>query len=82
MLDLAASEDRVQVVSRLAGSLISDGHSAKEAIEERHSILLQMWENLKSSMAARKTALARAVEIHTFNRDAAETKSRIQVSLI
>ena len=77
--ELAASEDRVQHVAKLATTRISEGHSAKEAIEERRTVLLQLWENVKVASGQRKASLARARELHTFNRDAAETKSRVQV---
>ena len=69
----------MQHVAKLATTRISEGHSAKEAIEERRTVLLQLWENVKVASGQRKASLARARELHTFNRDAAETKSRVQV---
>ena len=69
----------MQHVAKLASTRISEGHSAKEAIEERRTVLLQLWENVKVASGQRKASLARARELHTFNRDAAETKSRVQV---
>ena len=72
----------MQRVAKLASTRISEGHSAKEAIEERRAVLLQLWENVKVSSGQRKASLARARELHTFNRDADETKSRVQVQYI
>ena len=71
----------MQRVAKLASTRISEGHSANEAIEERRAVLLQLWENVKVSASQRKASLARARELHTFNRDADETKSRIQVRI-
>ena len=79
--ELTASEDRVQHVAKLATTRITEGHSAKEAIEERRAVLLQLWENVKVASGQRKANLARARELHTFNRDADETKSRVQVHM-
>ena len=39
----------------------------------------QLWSDLKELMDARTQALAGAKEIHTFDRDAADTKERVQV---
>ncbi len=39
----------------------------------------QLWEDLKDLADARSLALAAAKEIHTFDRDAADAKERVQV---
>lgn len=39
----------------------------------------QLWIDLKDLAEARRQALAGAKEIHTFDRDALDTKERIQV---
>ena len=39
----------------------------------------ELWSDLKELMDARIQALAGAKEIHTFDRDAADTKERVQV---
>ena len=39
----------------------------------------ELWSDLKELMDARTQALAGAREIHTFDRDAADTKERVQV---
>lgn len=40
----------------------------------------QLWSDLKELADARTQALASAKEIHTFDRDAADCKERIQVN--
>ena len=42
----------------------------------------QLWIDLKDLAEARRQALAGAKEIHTFDRDALDTKERIQVATI
>ena len=39
----------------------------------------QLWVDLKDLAEARRQALAGAKEIHTFDRDALDTKERVQV---
>ena len=78
-LTSSASEDRVQNVVKLADSLIAEQHSSKEAIQERRTVLLQQWDIVKEAAVERKASLEKAKELHAFVRDAAETKSRIQV---
>ena len=48
-------------------------------IAERKEIINQLWIDLKDLAEARTQALAGAKEIHTFDRDALDTKERIQV---
>lgn len=50
-----------------------------EEISERKEIVNQLWIDLKDLAEARTQALAGAKEIHTFDRDALDTKERIQV---
>ena len=48
-------------------------------IAERKDVINQLWIDLKDLAEARTQALAGAREIHTFDRDALDTKERIQV---
>ena len=48
-------------------------------IAERKDVINQLWVDLKDLAEARTQALAGAKEIHTFDRDALDTKERIQV---
>lgn len=48
-------------------------------IAERKYVINQLWIDLKDLAEARTQALAGAKEIHTFDRDALDTKERIQV---
>ena len=48
-------------------------------IAERKDVINQLWIDLKDLAEARTQALAGAKEIHTFDRDALDTKERIQV---
>ena len=48
-------------------------------IAERKEIVNQLWIDLKDLADARTQALAGAKEIHTFDRDALDTKERVQV---
>ena len=48
-------------------------------IAERKDVINQLWIDLKDLADARTQALAGAKEIHTFDRDALDTKERIQV---
>ena len=48
-------------------------------ITERKDVINQLWIDLKDLADARTQALAGAKEIHTFDRDALDTKERIQV---
>ena len=41
----------------------------------------QLWSDLKDLADARSIALAGAKEIHTFDRDAADAKERVQVCM-
>ena len=49
-------------------------------IAERKDVINQLWVDLKDLAEARRQALAGAKEIHTFDRDALDTKERIQVT--
>ena len=51
-------------------------------ITERKEIINQLWTDLKDLADARSLALAGAKEIHTFDRDAADTRERIQVRIV
>jgi hypothetical protein len=44
-------------------------------------VINQLWIDLKDLAEARTQALAGAKEIHTFDRDALDTKERIQVNI-
>ena len=48
-------------------------------IAERKDVINQLWIDLKDLAEARTQALSGAKEIHTFDRDALDTKERIQV---
>lgn len=53
-----------------------------EAITDRKVVINQLWTDLKDLTDARSLALAGAKEIHTFNRDAADAKERVQVCTV
>ena len=53
-----------------------------EAITDRKVVINQLWTDLKDLTDARSLALAGAREIHTFNRDAADAKERVQVCTV
>ena len=46
---------------------------------EHEAAIKELWEELKEMTDARSMALAGAKEIHMFNKDAADTRSLIQV---
>ena len=48
-------------------------------IRERKSAISQLWTSLRETINMRSMAFAVAKEIHTFDRDAVDTKERIQV---
>ncbi len=48
-------------------------------IKQRRDAINQLWSDLRELTDARTQALASAKEIHTFDRDAADCKERIQV---
>ena len=50
-------------------------------IAERKEVVNQLWIDLKELADARTQALAGAKEIHTFDRDALDTKERVQVMM-
>eukprot|EP00051_Salpingoeca_urceolata_P021153 m.326944 g.326944 ORF g.326944 m.326944 type:complete len:2477 (-) comp19745_c14_seq3:188-7618(-) len=74
--DLAANESRVQGVNELANLFVTQGHSDAAVIEEKRDSLNTRWGSLQTMAEARRAALARAHEIHKFNRDVDETKTR------
>lgn len=51
-------------------------------IQENKDNVNQLWSDLKDLADARSLALAAAKEIHTFDRDAADAKERVQVHKI
>ena len=53
-----------------------------QIIEERKSAISQLWTSLRETIDMRSMALAVAKEIHTFDRDAVDTRERIQVRII
>ena len=51
-------------------------------IQENKEQVNQLWSDLKDLADARSLALAGAKEIHTFDRDAADAKERVQVKTL
>ena len=52
-----------------------------QIIEECKSAVSQLWTSLRETIDMRSMALAVAKEIHTFDRDAVDTRERIQVCM-
>ena len=50
-----------------------------QIIEEHKNATSQLWTSLKHTINMHSMGLAVAKEIHTFDRDAADTKERVQV---
>ena len=48
-------------------------------IEKRKREISELWSSLRESIDLRSLSLAVAREIHTFDRDATDTKERVQV---
>ena len=57
--------------------IIGHVHAESVEIKERAEVINQLWSDLKELADARSLALAGAREIHTFDRDAADTKERV-----
>ena len=55
--------------------------SETSLIVEHEGAIKELWEELKEMMDGRSMALAGAKEIHIFNKEAADTRSLIQVRL-
>ena len=53
-----------------------------DEIKEESEHLNSLWMDLKQKTNARSLALAGAKEVHTFDRDAADTRERIQVFVL
>ena len=65
-----------------ASGIVSLYYAESREITERKDVINQLWVDLKDLAEARRQALAGAKEIHTFDRDALDTKERIQVHFI
>ena len=57
--------------------IIGHVHAESVEIKECAEVINQLWSDLKELADARSLALAGAREIHTFDRDAADTKKRV-----
>jgi spectrin beta len=73
-----ASEERVTHVCRMADTLIEANHTDSKKIEGRRRAISQLWVSLRNTIDLRSMALAVAREIHTFDRDSADVKERVQ----
>lgn len=65
---------------RCSSVTVSISTAAESAqIQQSKDTIDQLWSDLKGLADARSLALAAAKEIHTFDRDAADAKERVQV---
>ncbi|XP_074621265.1 spectrin alpha chain, non-erythrocytic 1-like [Acropora palmata] len=77
MKDLQANESRVTYVNDLAHQLGDEGHPDIELITAKQTEVNEAWERLKMLAITRQKRLAGAQQIHSFYRDADETKNWI-----
>ncbi|XP_048586984.1 spectrin alpha chain, non-erythrocytic 1 isoform X2 [Nematostella vectensis] len=75
--DLQANESRVTYINDLADQLAEEGHPDMELISMKQQEVNEAWERLKRLAVMRKERLESAHEIHSFYRDADETKNWI-----
>ena len=57
-------------------------HVDSRVIEKRKADISELWSSLRETINLRSLSLAVTREIHTFDRDATDTKERVQVHCI
>ncbi|CAH3114647.1 unnamed protein product [Porites lobata] len=77
MKDIQANESRVTYINDLAHQLGDEGHPDIELISTKQTEVNEAWERLKMLALKRQKRLAGAQQIHSFYRDADETKNWI-----
>lgn len=75
--DIQANESRVTYINELAHQLGDEGHPDIELISTKQAEVNEAWERLKMLALKRQKRLAGAQQIHSFYRDADETKNWI-----
>jgi len=78
--DLNRSKDRVSLLNAMSQELLTADHSASVEINKQLRLTNMQWETLQNKTFTRDKILAAAKEIHVFNRDASEAKTRILVN--
>ncbi|XP_065157650.1 spectrin beta chain isoform X3 [Atheta coriaria] len=72
--DMRVDDARVKSINKLADKLINQGH---RGVQERRDNFVDKWKNLQGSLDDYRKKLSGAAEVHTFNRDVADTQQRI-----
>ena len=80
--DLNRSKDRVSLLNAMSQELLTAGHSASVEINNQLRLTNMQWETLQNKTLTRDKILAAAKELHVFNRDASEAKTRILVNYV
>lgn len=75
--DMAGQGERVAKLCASGEALVAAGHGSSPQITERQQQLARRWADLGVAAAARREALAAALEVERFRRDAGETDAWI-----
>ncbi|KAF5308651.1 hypothetical protein FQR65_LT06112 [Abscondita terminalis] len=72
--DMRVDDTRIKSINFLADKLIQQGHAG---VKPRRDGFITKWQNLQGALSQYRDKLAGAVEVHSFNRDVADTSQRI-----
>lgn len=71
--DTKGGQERVDRVRSMAEAMVSAKHASAKALQNAADDVVQRWDTLAEAVESRRAALANALSIHAFHRDADET---------